>query len=94
MQYGKGMRHFSEAVNKTKNALPSVPIVELAGDQRVLIENHRGVIEYGNMRICVKTKYGTLCICGSKLELSKMTKEQLVITGMIDSVAIQRKGKA
>ena len=92
MQYGKSMQRLSETIHKN-NALPGVPIVELAGDRRVLIENHRGVMEYGTERICVKVKCGILCICGQNMELARMTKEQLVIAGIIRSVTIQRRGE-
>ena len=33
-----------------------------------------------------------VCVCGCHLELIHMTKEQLVICGRIDSVALQRRG--
>lgn len=88
-QYGNGMRWLTES----ERVLPGVPVVELAGDRRVLIENHKGVVEYGKERICVKVQYGLLCICGIDMELAKMSKEQLVIAGKIESVSIQRKGK-
>ncbi len=93
MQYGKGLQRLSETINRTNDTLPGVPIVELAGDRRVLIENHRGVVAYGTEQICVKMKFGLLCICGQKMELAKMTKDQLVITGTVESVTIRRRGE-
>lgn len=71
--------------------LPGQPIVEIAGDRRVLIENHFGVKEYGRERITVKVKYGCICVHGCRLELMRMTKEQLVISGRIDCVTLQRR---
>lgn len=91
-QYGKALQRLSGAMYESNDALPGVPIVELAGDRRVLIENHWGVTEYGTDRICVKVKYGILCVCGREMELAKMTKDQLVITGSIGSLTIHRKG--
>ncbi len=70
--------------------LPKLPLVELAGDRRVLIENHHGVKEYGCNEICVKVNYGNLYICGQKLNLACMSKDQLIITGMIESVRLCR----
>ena len=67
------------------------PIVEISGDHRVLIENHLGVAAYGNDRILVNVKFGILSICGCKLEIMHMTKDQLVIHGIIGSVEIQRR---
>lgn len=72
-------------------ALPGQPLLELYGDRRVLIEHHSGVTEYGRERIQVRVRYGWLCICGGCLELARMTAEQLVITGRIDSVSLVRR---
>lgn len=72
--------------------LPGVPIVEIAGDKRVLIENHFGVQEYSSQRIGVKVKYGVVLICGRNLELRRMSREQLVIRGCIENVTLERRG--
>lgn len=79
------------AVDLQDEAMPGQPIVELFGDGRLLIEHHRGVTEYGRERICVRVGYGHLCICGCKMELARMTEAQLVITGRIDSVTLDRR---
>ena len=71
---------------------PGQPIVEIAGDRRVLIENHFGVKEYSREKIGVKVKYGLVCVCGCDLELIRMTKEQLIISGRIDAVTLIRRG--
>lgn len=70
--------------------LPGIPLVELAGDERVLVEYHQGITEYSDERICVLVKYGYICVCGKGLALSSMTSQQLVITGKINSVSILR----
>lgn len=69
---------------------PGLPLVELIGERRVLIENHRGVIAYGCNEICVKVQYGLLTVKGCELMLAKMTKDQLVITGKIDCISVFR----
>ena len=73
--------------------LPGLPLVEIAGTRRVLIEKHCGVTEYGCREIRVKVSYGQICICGTRLELARMTRDQLVITGNIDAVSLNRRGK-
>ena len=70
--------------------IPGVPMIEIAGDGRVLLENHKGVTEYSKTRICVKVKFGQVCICGQGLRLAKMTKSQLIICGKIESVELFR----
>lgn len=71
-------------------AFPGQSLVEIYGDRRLLIENHRGVVGYSDQEICIRTKYGLLRICGNGLELAKMMHQQLVITGRIDGVHIMR----
>lgn len=70
--------------------IPGKPLVEIMDRSRVLIENHCGVCEYGGNLIRVKTKSGSICVCGSGLELARMTKGQLVITGQVESVQLCR----
>ena len=80
----------ADAADLGTEPLPKVPLVELAGENRVLVENHQGVIQYGCEHICLKVCYGHISISGNHLELARMTKEQLVVTGIIDSVHLCR----
>lgn len=87
------LQRLADEADLSGEPLPGQPIVEIAGDRRVLIENHFGVKEYSRERIGVKVKYGVITVCGCGLELIRMTKEQLVISGRIDAVSLQRRGK-
>ena len=71
----------ADDVDLASEPLPGQPIVELAGERRVLIENHLGVKAYSRESILVKVKFGCICVCGSGLELTRMTREQLLIRG-------------
>ena len=71
--------------------IPGVPLVELAGDRRVLVENHCGVTEYGIHKICVSVSYGCLWVEGEQLKLSHMSRENLVICGKIHNISLVRK---
>ena len=93
MQKRNWMQKLADEADLSAEALPGVPIVELAGECRVLIERHAGVTEYSRERIRVKVRYGWVCVCGCNLELTRMTREQLVISGRIDGVQLQRKGR-
>ena len=68
-----------------------VPLVEIAGLHRVLIENHLGVLAYSLEEIEVKVTYGKLTIEGSDLRLSQLSRDQLVIHGRIDAVRLHRR---
>ncbi len=72
--------------------VPGVPLIELYGDRRVLIENHCGVMEYSCETIRVKVKNGQICVSGQGLELALMSRERLIISGRIDSVSLDGRG--
>lgn len=85
------LERLTEGVDLPGEPLPGQTIVEIAGDRRVLIENHAGVKQYSMEKIGVCADFGTVCITGCKLELKQMTKERLVIAGHIDSVNLIRR---
>lgn len=78
------------AADLQDEAIPGRPLVEIIDHCRVLIENHSGVKEYGNTLIRVKVRFGSICVCGCNLELAKMTKGQLIISGQIEAVQLCR----
>ena len=82
----------TDEVDLSDSPLPGQPVVEIAGDYRVLIENHFGVSQYSCDKIGVKVKFGFVCVIGINLKLIRMTKEQLVISGKIDAVNLTRRG--
>lgn len=72
-------------------SVPGMPLAELAGSGRVLIENHQGVSEYGEARISIRVKYGQLRVIGENLTLQCVKKHQLIICGIIHRLEIDRK---
>ena len=79
------------AADLPDECIPGLPLVELYGDTRVLVEHHMGVTEYGREQIRIRVKFGDICICGMGLELSRMTKGQLVIRGQIHGISLCRR---
>ena len=86
------MERIAEVADLQSEPLPGMPLVEIAGDQRVLIEHHSGVTQYGRCRICVKVKFGAVVIVGTGLELTRMTGQQLIVTGKIACIQLERGG--
>lgn len=70
--------------------LPGIPIVELVGTGRALIENHNGVIAYANELVCVQVKFGKISVIGCGLKICYMSRQQLIITGQITSIQLER----
>lgn len=74
-------------------AIPLLPIIEIAGNQRVLIENHLGVVQFSTEKIGIGVKYGEVLVCGCNLALRHMSKSKLVITGQIQQLCLLRRNR-
>lgn len=85
------MLRLAEGMDLPEQTLPGVPLVEICGNGRVLIENHMGISVYEPDKICVKVSYGQVSVQGKCLELAKMTRGQLIICGRVDCVSLIRK---
>lgn len=74
--------------HQRENVLSLLPIVELVGQGRLLIENHKGVLSYGRSEIKIKVSYGSIIVAGSELQLMEMSRVKLAICGRIDGFQI------
>lgn len=91
MKRGKGIfDHLYDTADLQDEPMPNLPLIEIAGDRRVLIEQHMGVTQYSAERICIRVKYGQILILGSNLILTKMSTQQLVVSGCISGVQLFR----
>ena len=73
--------------------LPGIPLIEVLGSERVLVENHCGVIMYRYCEIKISVRYGCVCITGNDLQLTQMSKDRLVVTGVIECVHLTRRDR-
>lgn len=84
------LERLAQRADLGEEPLPRQPIVEIAGQKRVLIENHRGLVHYSGEKICANVCYGVVTVCGGELELAQMTDRKIVISGKIDSITLER----
>lgn len=89
MQNRNWIQRITDGMELESELLPLMPVIEIAGEKRVLIEHHGGISEYSGVRIGVKVRFGTVWICGEDLEVIRMSAEQLIISGKIDCVQLQ-----
>lgn len=94
MKDRRSLLEYLSLQSEDSEAIPLLPIIEIAGDQRALIENHLGVVQFSTQKIGVRVKYGEILVCGCNLALRHMTRSKLVITGHIEELTlVRRKGK-
>ena len=90
MTHRHWMERLTEDMDLTGEAeLESV--VELVGNRRVLIEHHKGICQYQQEKIGVRLHCGKLYVSGKRMEITKMSKDQLVISGYIHSVSLEER---
>ena len=80
-------------LGKFANSYPAQvkkPLVELLGQNRVLVENYRHVLDYTPKRIRISVSFGEICVDGCGLAMSYMCADQLVISGTIENIALFR----
>jgi len=66
-----------------------LPRVELIGRGELRMENHRGILAYGEEEILVSGGGMVLRVVGSGLELKAMTAGELRITGTISALELR-----
>ncbi len=62
------------------------PRVEIIGNSRVVVENHRGIQEYDDSVLRVKCNGCEVRITGDGLALTALSLDELAVTGTIVSV--------
>ncbi len=64
-------------------------LAEVYGQERVLIEQPRGILSYGTECIRIGTTYGQLVVEGDGLRICCMSRSQLVIRGRIQLLRME-----
>ena len=70
------------------DALTGLPKLELVGDGELRVENHKGILSYGQEEIHISGGIYLIKITGRELELRAMTGIELLITGKISQIAL------
>lgn len=85
---------FSNKINKAlelpREISSSDTKISIIGFDEMLIENYKGILEYEEFYIKVKTVIGNINISGFKLELEQFTEDDICVKGKIESIDIER----
>ena len=83
------MKNWKERLAGPEQALTPRTLAEVYGTERVLIEQHKGIVSYGAEIIRVGATYGFLVVEGQDLRLCCMSRAQLVIRGKILGIRME-----
>jgi len=73
-----------------KEIISSEPKITMIGFNEMLIENYKGILEYEEFYVKIHTEIGTINVNGYKLKLEQITKDDIAIKGIINSVDFER----
>lgn len=84
------MGKFDKLFDIPEEISSDIPKVTILGFDRMLIENYKAVLEYQDFFVRIKMKTGLININGFGLFMNEMTKDDLIITGSIESVDFEK----
>ena len=79
----------AEVLDLPGDVVAGLPRIELTGSREVRMENHRGILSYGDDEICVSGGRLVVKVRGEELELRSMNASQILITGAIRAVELE-----
>ncbi|MCW2278138.1 sporulation protein YqfC [Heliophilum fasciatum] len=76
-------RALSGLLDIPKDVMLDLPKVTLTGNVVMVLENHHGILEYGESRLRILVADGQIEVVGEQLVLKTILPEELVIEGRI-----------
>lgn len=76
----------AEAIEMPKDILPSCAKITAYSDNQIIVENYKGILEYTNEKIRIKTCSGILCVSGRCLCIRAVTECDILIEGTFCNV--------
>lgn len=73
----------SEMFELPKEITLNLPKISMIGKNQMLVENHKGIIEYTPQRIRVNSSIGVIRVQGHDMELKNIAADDIMITGEI-----------
>lgn len=84
------MSRFDKLFDIPEELSTDIPKITILDFNRMLIENYKCILEYQDFFIRIKMATGLININGFKLIMNEMTKDDLIITGTIESVDYEK----
>ena len=77
---------FEKLLELPKEVVSNEPRITISGFNEMLIENYKSILEYEEFYIKLNTYIGVININGFNLNLEKVSQDDIMVTGKIDSV--------
>lgn len=84
------MEKLTAFLDLPKEIVYDLPKITLIGNLQALVENHRGIIEYGTEKIRISVNAGELEVTGKNLSIRNITRDEIYLDGDIALIKYHR----
>lgn len=85
-------KRVADALELQHDVALNLPVLHVTGGERLLMENHRGLLEFGREKIRIASAAGDVTVEGEDLNVQSVGRDEILITGVIRSVEFARPG--
>jgi len=86
MRYHKQWQKLANVLEIPQDIVLDLPRITMLGNRQLLIENHKGIIEYTSSFVRIKLNQGELIIHGKELTLGNLQMEQILVEGTVGEI--------
>ena len=83
------VRSVSERLSLPAEAISAVPLIQLRGKRSFSVENHGGLLEYGDTKVKIAVKGGAVTVYGKEISICRMTSRCIEIHGCLWGVELE-----
>lgn len=78
-----------EKLDLPRDVILNVPKITVTGDNEIIIENHKGVVLFGENQVRINSGVGLISIYGSRFEILFMGGSTITIGGKFKSITYE-----
>lgn len=80
------LERFAETLEMPKDVISNCSKITTYNNNQLIVENYKGILEYTDDKIRIKTPGKILCLSGEKLFINAITENDILIEGKFHNV--------
>lgn len=82
-------QNIADKLDLPRDIILNMPKITVTGDNEIIIENHKGVVLFGEEQVKINSGVGLISIYGSRFEILFMGGSTITIGGKFKSVVYE-----
>ncbi|MBQ7108946.1 MAG: sporulation protein [Clostridia bacterium] len=80
-------KRIADVVDISKDIILDASTLRITGTSELILENYKGITDYSDTKIVIRSNPKSIQICGTSLEIGTITDEMLYITGDFSDIS-------